>query len=54
MVKPALYYLDIISKMRDFSHIPVCAYHVSEEYSMVMAAYEKGYLVQQKSFMKLY
>jgi porphobilinogen synthase len=50
MVKPALYYLDIIAKMRAETNIPICAYHVSGEYAMVMAAHEKGYLDASKVF----
>jgi porphobilinogen synthase len=38
MVKPALFYLDIISKLRAQTLRPIAAYHVSGEYSMVMAA----------------
>lgn len=44
MVKPALYYLDVISKIKERTHLPICAYHVSGEYAMVMAAHEKGML----------
>ncbi len=44
MVKPALAYLDIIrAASEEFDH-PLCAYQVSGEYSMVMAAAEKGWL----------
>ncbi len=50
MVKPALYYLDIIAKMKEAIHLPICAYHVSGEYAMVMSAHEKGYLDAQKVF----
>lgn len=50
MVKPALFYLDVISKIRDHSHLPICAYHVSGEYAMVMAAHEKGYCDASKVF----
>jgi porphobilinogen synthase len=42
MVKPALYYLDIISKFADRSTVPVAAYHVSGEYAMVCAAAQAG------------
>ena len=38
MVKPALSYLDIISQVREISDVPVAAYNVSGEYSMVKAA----------------
>jgi porphobilinogen synthase len=44
MVKPALFYLDVIAKLRASSSLPICAYHVSAEYAMVMAAEEKGML----------
>lgn len=50
MVKPALFYLDVIAKMREHSHLPICAYHVSGEYAMVMAAHERGYLDASKVF----
>lgn len=42
MVKPALSYLDVISKIKENSSVPVVAYNVSGEYSMVKAAHEKG------------
>ena len=44
MVKPALSYLDIISRIRNVSLIPVAAYNVSGEYAMVKAAAEKNWL----------
>ncbi len=44
MVKPALPYLDVISRLRDVSDLPIAAYHVSGEYAMVKAASEKGWL----------
>ncbi|MBI2168059.1 MAG: porphobilinogen synthase [Actinobacteria bacterium] len=44
MVKPALAYLDVIRDVRDAVDVPVAAYHVSGEYSMVKAAGEKGWL----------
>ena len=44
MVKPATFYLDIISKLRDQTKRPIAAYHVSGEYSMVMAAHQAGWL----------
>lgn len=44
MVKPALAYLDIIRLLRDNSSLPVAAYNVSGEYSMVKAASLKGWL----------
>jgi porphobilinogen synthase len=44
MVKPALSYLDIIWRVKQETGYPVCAYHVSGEYSMVMAAAERGWI----------
>ena len=43
MVKPALFYLDLIREVSRRSLLPVMAYNVSGEYSMVHAAAEKGY-----------
>ncbi len=42
MVKPALSYLDIIHRVKAISPVPVCAYNVSGEYSMVKAAASLG------------
>lgn len=50
MVKPALYYLDIIAAMKEVTNLPVSAYHISGEYSMVMAAQKLGYLDAKKVF----
>jgi porphobilinogen synthase len=44
MVKPALPYLDIISDIRDEFDLPVAAYNVSGEYSMVKAAAKLGWI----------
>ena len=43
MVKPALFYLDLIREVAARSLLPVMAYNVSGEYSMIHAAAEKGY-----------
>jgi porphobilinogen synthase len=48
MVKPALPYLDIIRRVRDEFEVPVAAYNVSGEYSMVKAAVQKGWLDEQR------
>lgn len=50
MVKPALFYLDIIAKIKEQVHLPLCAYHVSGEYAMVMAAHAQGWLDAPKVF----
>lgn len=52
LVKPALAYLDIISRLRDVTNLPIAAYHVSGEYSMVMAAAEKGWLDADQVFLE--
>ena len=44
MVKPALAYLDIISKLRDEFDLPLAAYHVSGEYAMIKAAAANGWI----------
>jgi len=48
MVKPALAYLDIIRRVRDAYDLPLAAYNVSGEYSMVKAAAHNGWLDEQK------
>ena len=44
MVKPALPYLDVVAAVRDRFDLPVAAYHVSGEYSMLKAAAERGWI----------
>ncbi|OIQ16444.1 MAG: delta-aminolevulinic acid dehydratase [Bacteriovorax sp. MedPE-SWde] len=44
MVKPGISYLDVIKDMKDHTKLPVAAYNVSGEYSMVKAAAERGWL----------
>ncbi len=44
MVKPALAYLDVIAAARARLDVPVAAYHVSGEYSMIKAAAERGWI----------
>ena len=44
MVKPALAYLDIIAKVRETTTLPLAAYHVSGEYSMIKAAAANGWI----------
>jgi len=43
MVKPALFYLDLLAELRARSDLPVAAYNVSGEYSMLIAAAERGW-----------
>jgi porphobilinogen synthase len=44
MVKPALSYLDVIRRVKEATRVPVAAYNVSGEYSMIEAAAAAGYL----------
>jgi porphobilinogen synthase len=44
MVKPALAYLDVIADVKAEVDVPVAAYHVSGEYSMIKAAAERGWI----------
>jgi porphobilinogen synthase len=44
MVKPALAYLDVIAAVRSIVNVPVAAYHVSGEYSMIKAASANGWI----------
>lgn len=48
MVKPALSYLDMISKVKEAVSLPVAAYSVSGEYAMIKAASEKGWIDEAK------
>ena len=49
MVKPALAYLDVIARVRDAVNLPVAAYNVSGEYSMVKAAARLGWLEEKRT-----
>ena len=48
MVKPALSYMDIICRIKEMSNLPVAAYNVSGEYSMVKAAALNGWIDEKK------
>ncbi|MFG2379179.1 porphobilinogen synthase [Streptomyces sp. NPDC048504] len=49
MVKPAGPYLDILAKVAEVSDVPVAAYQISGEYSMIEAAAEKGWIDRDKA-----
>jgi porphobilinogen synthase len=49
MVKPALFYLDVLSMARREFNIPLAAYSVSGEYTMIKLASAKGYLDYQRA-----
>ncbi len=53
MVKPALPYLDIIIRVRERFDVPVAAYNVSAEFSMVKAAAEKGWINEQRIVLEI-
>ena len=53
MVKPALSYLDVIRRTKDNFNMPVAAYNVSGEYSMVKAAAQAGWLDGEKVMMEV-
>jgi porphobilinogen synthase len=53
MVKPALSYMDIISDVKDSFDLPVAAYNVSGEYSMVKAAAKMGWIDETKVMMEI-
>lgn len=48
MIKPALAYLDIIRRVRDYTNLPVVAYNVSGEYSMIKAASQYAWIDEDK------
>ena len=48
MVKPALAYMDLIRQVRDHCNLPIAAYNVSGEYSMVKAAAQKGWIDEKR------
>ena len=52
MVKPALSYMDIIWRVKQATNLPVAAYNVSGEYSMVKAAALNGWIDEQKVVME--
>ena len=48
MVKPGMPYLDVLRRVKDTFHVPTFAYQVSGEYSMLMAAIERGWLERDR------
>jgi porphobilinogen synthase len=53
MVKPALSYLDVIRRVKQHFGVPVAAYNVSGEFSMVKAAAEKGWINEEAVMMEI-
>jgi porphobilinogen synthase len=52
MVKPALPYLDIISRVREICAVPLAAYNVSGEYAMIKAAALNGWIDEKRVMME--
>jgi porphobilinogen synthase len=52
MVKPAMPYLDVIREARDRFDVPISAYQVSGEYSMIMAAAANGWIDHDRAMME--
>ncbi|HYX25196.1 MAG TPA: porphobilinogen synthase [Thermoanaerobaculia bacterium] len=52
MVKPALPYLDVLAALRQRFDLPLAAYHVSGEYSMIKAAAERGWIDYDRVMME--
>jgi porphobilinogen synthase len=53
MVKPALAYLDVLYRVRQMTDLPLCAYNVSGEYSMVKAAAKAGWIDEKRVAMEI-
>jgi len=53
MIKPALSYLDVISEVKDTFDVPVAAYNVSGEYSLIKAAGKLGWIDEQRVMMEV-
>ncbi|MEK7754191.1 MAG: porphobilinogen synthase, partial [Acidobacteriota bacterium] len=52
MIKPALPYLDLIRQARDRFEVPIAAYQVSGEFSMIMAAARNGWIDRTRAMME--
>jgi porphobilinogen synthase len=52
MVKPALPYLDVVSRVREITRLPVAAYSVSGEYAMIKAAAQNGWLDERAAVLE--
>ena len=52
LMKPAMPYLDVIRAARDRFEVPMGAYQVSGEYSMLQAAFAKGWLEPQRTMLE--
>jgi porphobilinogen synthase len=53
IVKPALSYLDIVAKARERTNVPIAAYNVSGEYSMVKLASQNGFIDEKNTVLEI-
>jgi porphobilinogen synthase len=53
MVKPALSYLDVITRVKERFDVPVAAYNVSGEYAMLKAAAANGWIDGERVMMEI-
>jgi porphobilinogen synthase len=53
MVKPAMAYMDVIRQVRDHCDLPIAAYNVSGEYSMIKAAAQNGWIDERRVAMEV-
>jgi len=52
MVKPGMPYLDLVRRVKETFQVPTFAYQVSGEYSMLMAAIERGWLDRDRAILE--
>jgi porphobilinogen synthase len=52
MVKPAVTYLDVITRVKEMFHYPTAAYHVSGEYAMLKAAARNGWIDERRAMLE--
>ena len=52
LMKPAMPYLDVVHAARENFDVPIGAYQVSGEYSMLHAAFEKGWLERDRTMLE--
>ncbi len=52
MVKPSLPYMDVVHRLRTHTNLPIAAYHVLGEYSMLKAVAEMGWLDERKTVLE--
>jgi porphobilinogen synthase len=52
MVKPAMFYLDVLSEVAKMSDVPVAAYQISGEYAMIEAAARNGWIDRERSVLE--